>query len=172
MGLTPEQFDQQYGNHKPYLEYWFGEPVQKAVPTWLHSMLQKIIMRLLDDTGYESGAEVKLKISSDFQPLPDVAAVLPGQVELPYPTRPVEVVVEILSPDDRFSEILTKCRLYAELGIKHIYVVDPATRHVWCWYTDRPPILVNSLVTIPVSAIWSELDRRIKRYKSPSTPQT
>jgi Uma2 family endonuclease len=163
MGLTAEQFDQQYGRQKPYFEYWFGEPVQKAVPTWLHSMLQKIIMRLLDDAGYESGAEVKLKISTDFQPLPDVSAVLPGQVELPYPTRPVEVVVEILSPDDRFSEILTKCQFYAELGIKHIYVVDPASRQIWCWCGDRPPMLVESLVSIPVSTIWSELDRRIKQ---------
>jgi hypothetical protein len=56
--MTVEQFERQYGHEKPYFEYWFGQPVQKAMPTWIHSMLQKIIMRLLDDAGYESGAEV------------------------------------------------------------------------------------------------------------------
>jgi Uma2 family endonuclease len=118
-------------------------------------------MRLLDDAGYESGAEVKLKISANFQPLPDVSAVLPGQVELPYPTRPVEVVVEIFSPEDRFSQVLSKCQFYGELGINHIYVVDPEARQVWCWRRDQPPMLANSLMSIPASAIWSELDRRI-----------
>ena len=161
--MTVEQFERQYSNRKPYFEYWFGEPVQKAMPTWIHSMLQKIIMRLLDDAGYESGAELKLKISADFQPLPDVSAVLPGQVELPYPTRPIEVVVEILSPDDQFSQILEKCRFYEGLGIKHIYVVDPETRRVWSWGRNETPAPVEMLLSIPVAAIWSELDRRIKQ---------
>ncbi|HEY6990515.1 MAG TPA: Uma2 family endonuclease, partial [Bryobacteraceae bacterium] len=139
--MTVEQFERQYGHEKPYFEFWFGQPVQKAMPTWIHSMLQKIIMRLLDDAGYESGAEVKLKISDDFQPLPDVSAVLPGQVELPYPTRPVELVVEILSPDDQFSQVLGKCQFYGNLGIKNIYVVDPDARQIWSWRHDQGPIL-------------------------------
>ena len=160
--MTVEQFERQYGHEKPYFEYWFGQPVQKAMPTWIHSMLQKIIMRLLDDTGYESGAEVRLKISADFQPLPDVSAVLPGQVELPYPTRPVEVVVEILSPDDQFSQVLGKCQFYGDLGIKNIYVVDPEARQIWSWRRDQAPALVDTLMSIQASAIWSELDRRIQ----------
>jgi Uma2 family endonuclease len=164
--MTVEQFERQYGQEKPYFEYWFGQPVQKSMPTWIHSMLQKIIMRLLDDAGYESGAEVKLKISADFQPLPDVSAVLPGQVELPYPTRPVEVVVEILSPDDQFSQVLGKCQFYGDLGIKNIYVVDPETRQIWSWHRDRPPLLADSLMSIPALAIWSELDRRIQATKN------
>ena len=164
-GMTVEQFDRIYGQAKPYFEYWFGQAVQKTMPTWIHSMLQKIIMRFLDDAGYESGAEVKLKISGDFQPLPDVCAVRPGEVELPYPTRPVEVVVEILSPDDQFSQIATKCQFYGELGINHIYVVDPDTRELWRWNRDRPLTLVDSLVSIPASAIWLELDRRIKQNR-------
>ena len=165
MAVTVENFDQQYGREKPYFEYWFGEPVQKKMPTWMHSMLQKIIMRLLDDAGYESGAEVKLKISTDFQPLPDVSAVLPGDVELPYPTRPVEVVVEILSPDDQFSQMLKKCQFYAELGIKHIYVVDPDARQIWCWRPNQSPVPVQSLMSISVSVIWGELDRRLEQTK-------
>ena len=161
--MTVEHFDQQFGQEKPYFEYWFGEPVQKKMPTWLHSLLQKIIVRLLDDAGYESGAEVKLKISAEFQPLPDVSAVIPGKVELPYPTRPVEIVVEILSPDDQFSQMLTKCQFYAELGIKHVYVVDPYARQVWCWRPEQPPLLVDSLMSIPVSLVWAELDRRLEQ---------
>lgn len=102
--MTVEQFEKQYGQEKPYFEYWFGEPVQKSVPTWLHSLLQKTTMKLLDDAGYVSAAEVQLKISDEFQPLPEVTAVRPGEVELPYPTRPVEIVVEVLCPDDQLAQ--------------------------------------------------------------------
>ncbi len=160
--MTLEQFDCQYSWQKPYYEYWFGEPVQKAMPTWIHSVLQKIIIRLLDDAGLESGAEVKLKISQEFQPLPDIVAVKPGGIELPYPTHPVELVIEILSPDDPFSRVLSKCQFYSDLGIQNIYIVDPEPREVWRWIKDRPPAQVQSIMAVSVEAIWAELDRRLK----------
>ena len=40
--LSVEEFRQRYADEKPYYEYWFGEAVQKTVPTWLHSLLQII----------------------------------------------------------------------------------------------------------------------------------
>ena len=161
--MTLEQFDLQYAHQKPYFEYWFGSPVQKSMPTWIHSLLQKIIMRLLDDAGYESAAEVKLKISNEFQPLPDVAAVFPGQIAGPYPTEPVEVVVEILSPDDRLPDIVSKCNFYAGLGIKHIYVVDPQVRKVSVWASNESLQPAENLTSISVAEIWCELDRRLSR---------
>jgi Uma2 family endonuclease len=159
--VTLQQFESQYGHQKPYFEYWFGEAVQKSMPTWLHSLLQKIVMRLLDEAGYVSGAEVKLRISEHFQPLPDVTAVWPGQVELPYPTRPVEVVVEILSPDDHISHIVEKCRFYSQLGIPQIFVIDPEHREAWTWDTDETLVSTEFLAGIPMSTIWQELDRII-----------
>ncbi len=159
--MTLQQFEIQYGHQKPYFEYWFGVPVQKAMPTWLHSLLQKIIIRLLDDAGYVSGGEVKLRISEDFQPLPDVTAVRPGQVELPYPTRPVEVVVEILSRDDEISQVVEKCRFYSGLSIPQIFVVDPETREAWSWDSDETLVSTDYLAGVPISAIWQELDQSI-----------
>lgn len=168
--MTLEQFDFEYAHQKPYFEYWFGAPVQKSMPTWIHSLLQKIVMRLLDDAGYESAAELKLKISSEFQPLPDVSAVFPGQIEGPYPTRPVEVVVEILSPDDGPSDVVAKCSFYASLGIPYIYVVDPQNREVFSWAVGclKP---TAHLTSIPVAAIWSELDRRCGKRPSDFSPE-
>jgi Uma2 family endonuclease len=162
--MTVEQFDRQYGQRKPYFEYWFGEPVQKARPTWIHSLLQKIIMRLVDEAGYESGAELKLKLSPHFQPLPDVSAVLPGQVETPFPTSPVEVVVEILSPDDQRAAIISKCRFYRELGIQSIYVVNPETREIYRW-GDGSLRALHTLLTIPATEIWRELDLRLRKLR-------
>ncbi len=127
--LTLEEFRERYAEEKPYYEYWFGEAVQKSLPTWLHSLLQGILTELLSRSGYRSGPEVELRIDPAWQPKADVAAAV--VVEQPYPTRPIDVVAEILSPDDRMSRVFEKCRQYARIGIWKIFVLDPELRYAW-----------------------------------------
>jgi Uma2 family endonuclease len=59
--LTLEQFNAQYANQHGY-EYWFGEVVQKGIPTWLHGLLQVILGDLFYKLGYLSGSEIDLRI--------------------------------------------------------------------------------------------------------------
>ena len=119
-----------YAGEKPCYEYWAGEAVQKSRATSLHGLIQKIVMRLLDEIGYESVSEVTLSLDGDYEPVPDVIAVDPP-IQQPYPTEPFAVAVEILSPDDSFSRVLRKCRLYEHWGIQRILVIDPDARIVW-----------------------------------------
>ena len=118
--MTFAQFERLYAEVKPNHEYWFGESVSKADGTWSHGLLQGIVTRALDESGYKSAIEVTLKISADFAPVPDVIATA-GLIELPYPTQPVDIVVEILSPEDSFQRLVRKCRLYSAWGIPHHY---------------------------------------------------
>jgi Uma2 family endonuclease len=111
--LSLAEFELQYGGEKPYYEYWYGEPVQKSMPTWLHSLLQKVLVNLLSKAGYKAGAEVKVKIVQEFHPIPDVIATR-SPIEHPYPTKPLEVVVEILSDTDPMSRVVSKCLRYQE----------------------------------------------------------
>ena len=98
--LTSEQFEAQYGQQDQAYEFWYGEAIPKAMPTWVHALLQKIIERLLDEKGFISAGEVELRIESDAHPRPDVIAVrkLPSG---PYQTEGAAVVVEIISEDDK-----------------------------------------------------------------------
>jgi Uma2 family endonuclease len=107
--LTLEEFRSQYGGRKPHFEYWFGEAIQKSMPTWLHALVQSILGEMLRRAGYKVGSELELRIDPQWEPVPDVAATL-RRLEQPYPTKPLEIVVEILSPDDRMSQVLSKCR--------------------------------------------------------------
>jgi Uma2 family endonuclease len=66
------------------------------VPDKLHALLRKLLMRLLDAAGYESGGEFDFKARRDWQPRPDVAILAEGDER--YPTKP-SLVVEILSDD-------------------------------------------------------------------------
>ena len=158
--LTVAEFEKRYGQEKPHYEFWHGEAIQKSMPTWIHGLLQGILRDLLRKAGYKAGSEVKLKIDPDFHPVPDVIATR-GPIELPYPTRPVDVVIEILSGDDPMSRVMTKCKTYGSWGFEHVYVVDPETRTVFRWIDQRLEE-VTALASVPVNRIWSALDEELR----------
>ena len=168
--LTLEEFRCRYAEEKPYYEYWFGEAVQKSVPTWLHTLLARILADALDRAGYASGPELELRIDPNWQPKPDVAAAL--TVEIPYPTKPIDVVAEVLSPEDRMQRVIEKCRQYARIGISVIYVMDPELRYAWEWSRETENLERISSMALPngkqiaIADLWKELDLRLKRNQS------
>ena len=162
--LSLEEFRERYADEKPYYEFWFGEAVQKSVPTWLHSLLQAILTEILNHSGYRSGPEVELRIDPDWQPKADVAAAL--VVEQPYPTKPVEIVIEIVLPEDRMSRVFEKCRQYSRIGISKIFVLDPELQYAWEWSRltenlERIAVMdLPSGRTIHLGDVWQELNHR------------
>ncbi len=157
--LTLVDFQLQDSQSDQSFEYWYGEAISKGMPTWIHGLLQKIIMKLLDESGFKSGSEIELRIDPKARPKPDVIATA-GPIELPYPTKALDVVVEILSEDDKILYLFAKCRAYQNWGFKHIYLIDPNDRAVLEW-VDGALILRDALVSIPAHRIWSALDEQI-----------
>jgi Uma2 family endonuclease len=157
-----EEFHARYDGEKPYFEYWDGEAVQKSAPTRWHSLIQKILLRLLDALGYESGPEVTLKLDPAYEPIPDVIAA-EGAIGDPYPTEPFEIAIEILSPDDSFSRVLRKCRLYEKWGIRQVVVVDPKARLIWSFENGSPretdTVARRGERSITARELWEEVDR-------------
>jgi Uma2 family endonuclease len=131
--LTLQQFRTTYAECKPYYELLDGEAVQKSVPTKLHSYLQLVLCLLLKELGFKAGAELTLAISETWRPTPDVCGILGLADKEPYPTSPVSVAIEILSPDDRFTRVIQKCRRYSQWGVPDILVFDPIGREAWFW---------------------------------------
>jgi Uma2 family endonuclease len=133
----------------------------------LHSLIQKILLRLLDGIGYDSGAEVTLKLDPAYEPIPDVIAA-EGAIGDRYPTSPFDVAIEILSPDDSFSRVLRKCRLYERWGIRRILVIDPAERLVWHFENGAPQetdiLAQRGDAVVTAQTLWDEVDRELARW--------
>jgi Uma2 family endonuclease len=155
--LTFIEFQSKYEKGDRSFEYWHGRAIPKGMATWTHGILQGIVMELLTEAGYTAGSEVELRIVPDARPKPDVIATK-DPVEDPYPTRAVDVVVEILSPDDAMAYVIEKCEAYQAWGFPHIYVVDPGSRLVFRW-TGSGLEVSNSLTSIPAARIWERLHR-------------
>ena len=157
--LTFAEFQAQYSKLDRAYEFWYGRAIPKSMPTWIHGLLQLLIGELLREAGYIAGSEIELRIDPAAHPRPDLIATR-SSVETPYPTKAVDVVAEILSPDDSMIYIVEKCQNYRAWGFPGIYVVDPESRLIFRW-TGQALEVTNSLASVPATQIWQELDRRL-----------
>jgi Uma2 family endonuclease len=162
--LTAEQFRLKYAGTKPHYELLNGEAVQKPMPTTLHSILQFVLAVMLKELGFKARPELTLAIDDAWEPVPDLSGIS-GPEEDPYPTRAIAVAIEVLSPDDRFTRVIQKCRRYAQWGVKDILVFDPVGRDVWYWDVRTSDLLrvetryaFNSL---PVELVLDNVFRRM-----------
>ena len=166
--LTIQEFDRLYGDTKPHREYWFGEALPKAMPTWLHGLLQGILVQMLREIGFVSASEVRLAVSQDAYPVPDVIATSKPS-RMPYPTDPLDVVIEILSPSDSMQYLLRKCRMYSKWGATHVFVFDPEDRTAQEWNHAKgflEPVAAlrfEGKTDIQVARIWAELDAQAQQ---------
>ena len=158
--LTYLEFQSKYEHGDRSYEYWHGEAIPRSMPTWIHGLLQRIVMELLTEAGYIAASEVELRIVPDAHPKPDVIATR-GAVEEPYPTKALEVVVEILSEDDPMAYVLEKCQAFQTWGFEYIYIVNPASRQLFRWIGTALE-LASELTSIPAARIWEQLDEALR----------
>ena len=120
-------------NYKPACEYVDGVLHQKPMPTWMHGLLQ-VHLAMLINQGFRqfvAAAEIAVQIRPGKYFVPDLAVQRRDSVQSPYPTSPVHLCIEILSPDDRMSEVLAKCEEYQAWGVQTTWIVDPETKRAW-----------------------------------------
>ena len=125
---------------KPYREYRDGDVSAKAMPTKLHSVIQYALLMLLRNQGAQALPELTVRISPSRYLVPDVVVAddFPG----PYPTEPVLLCCEILSPEDRLGATLSKCEEYHAWGVPYCWVIDPVKRTAWEYHLAGEPVRV------------------------------
>ena len=125
-------------SEKPNCEYRDGEVTPKAMPTKLHSITQRALIMLLEKQGAEAFPELTVSISATRYLVPDVTVAedFPG----PYPTEPVLLCCEILSPEGRLGTMLAKCEEYHAWGVPYCWVIDPVKRTAWEYHSAAEPV--------------------------------
>ena len=110
---------------------------QKTMPTHLHSIVQYALLVLLRSQGARALPELTVRISPTRFLVPDVAVA--GDFSGPYPTQPVELCCEILSPEDRLGATLGKCEEYHTWGVRFCWVIDPVKQTAWEYHANAEP---------------------------------
>jgi Uma2 family endonuclease len=146
---------------KPYCEYRDGVVSPKAMGTKRHSLIQYALQMLLRNQGVQPFPELTVRISPTKYLVPDVAVA--GDFPGPYPTEPVLLCCEILSPEDRLGAMLSKCEEYHAWGVPFCWVIDPVKRTAWEYHSGAEPVRVTEAlrageVSVSLNELFSALD--------------
>ena len=131
---------------KPNCEYIDGVLVQKPMPTWMHSELQYQIAYMIRTffPRFEAMPELTVRIDAKRYLIPDLAVQERGTRQRPYAVTPIHLCIEIVSPEDRMSEVFAKCETYHEWGTLITWIVDPQSRRAWEYVKGYAPEQIAS----------------------------
>ena len=112
--------------YDPDVEYVDGMLVERNVGDWLHSLIQRNLIVALSRKYPHLFAvpELRSRTKETRYRLPDVSVLIspPGTRFL---LKAAHIAIEILSEDDRMSQVLEKLAEYEAAGVAHIWLVDP-----------------------------------------------
>ncbi|HKW97058.1 MAG TPA: Uma2 family endonuclease [Bryobacteraceae bacterium] len=115
----------------PDPEYLDGELVERHLGDDSHSAAQSNLDGILHPLKKKFRIHVRPEIHMRLAPtrirVADLAIFLEKPAER-IPASPPHVAVEIVSPGDRYVEIHDKLAEYRAWGIKHIWLIDPASQ--------------------------------------------
>jgi Uma2 family endonuclease len=154
-------------SYRPDVEFIDGELKERPVVQWAHGRLQILIGNWFgaheDDWGVIVAAEIRTKVSASRVRLPDIVVVPAG----PQPGMLVEpplIVIEILSPDDTYTETERRAQDYRRMGIENIWLIDPESRTARicredAWVETMRFAVEGSVIYLDVAALFAQLDK-------------
>lgn len=151
-------------SYKPACEYRDGVLTQKSMATGKHAFLQTRIGHYILSaySQFWVGSELTVRLSAERYVVPDLAVQYLNRVQDPYPTEPIPLCVEIVSPDDRFSEVMAKSQEYLEWGVPVVWIIDPEKCRAWELTRERGlhearVVLTAGEISISVASLFAGL---------------
>jgi Uma2 family endonuclease len=131
-------------------EYRDGELVERSLPDYLHSKTQGLLIVLFGALRKAFPVfvcpELRVRVRPGLYRIPDVAVFYPNEPQERVPATPPFVAIEILSPDDRMTDVRNKLAEYRAWGVSHVWLVDPHSKRM---YTCDAELVEVSTLRIP-----------------------
>jgi Uma2 family endonuclease len=104
-------------------------------------------------------SELRTRVSAARVRIPDVSvayddAAMKDRIR----NVPSLIAIEILSPDDRLDRVKVRLRDFLQMGIPHIWLLDPATRTAQVYDADGLKLVEGMRITIANSPIFLDLN--------------
>ena len=116
-------------------EFRDGEIVERSLPDLLHSFTQGLLVAFFVALRKKLPVfvfpELRLRVRSGLFLIPDVCVFHPSKPQVRVPDTPPLLAVEILSPDDRHTEVRGKLEEYRIWGVPHVWLVDPHLKRMY-----------------------------------------
>ena|SRR6185437_12644812 len=117
--------------YRPDREYVDGELRERNVGKWEHARVQWLLALWFGtheaEWGIVGGTEQRVQVAPNRVRVPDLVVLRAGQ-QPEVLTQPPLLVIEILSPDDTYSDMQERVRDYRGMGVETVWIIDPRTR--------------------------------------------
>lgn len=121
-------------SYSPDCDYVDGEVRERNVGEYPHSKVQLNLILLLAPLKAAHrvypAPELRVKVSPSRYRIADLAVFAGEEPSENVPSQPPLVVVEILSREDRWVDVLEKLDDYQKWGVRHIWLADPWLRRL------------------------------------------
>lgn len=118
-------------SYRPDCEYLDGEIRGRNVGKWEHARVQALLAAWFvnheKSWGIVSSTEQRVKVSESRVRVPDLVVLTAGR-QPDVITQPPLLVIEILSPDDTYSDTQERAQDYQQMGVETVWIIDPKTR--------------------------------------------
>ena len=119
----------------PEPEYKDGEVIERSMPTRLHSRTQHRLSMFFGEVEKKQPVfghpELRVKMRDGRYVTPDYAVFAGAEPTEDWPSAPPYIAIEILSPDDRMTEVREKMEEYRVWGVPHVWLIDPRKRQFY-----------------------------------------
>ena len=113
----------------PYRELVDGEVVERNEGERQHSEIQarlvEIFYELRKNVPLYCFPELRLRLAETRYRIPDISVFAKEKPTENVPSSPPLVAIEIVSRDDRYTEITHKLEEYRAWGVPHVWLIDP-----------------------------------------------
>ena len=163
MATTKTSLEEYLGtNYRPDVEYIDGELQERNVGEIEHAkMILAVLMWFVghrQEWQIQILPDVRVQVKQERFRIPDVCVCTAPNSDTRIVTTAPLVVVEVLSPEDRIGNYNERLGDYIDMGIRGVWVIDPATRKGWdCssgnWIETSVFRLADSPIYLDLSAI-------------------
>ncbi|PZV07921.1 MAG: hypothetical protein DCF22_21175 [Leptolyngbya sp.] len=142
----------------PAWEFINGHSLQKPMPKARHSILQKCLLRIMDDTTNDYTALPEFRCTlGDRSVVPDVAVIAWSQLQFNSCGEPDDVFleapswsIEILSPDQKATRVIDNLLHCLQYGCQLGWMLDPDDYSIWVFQPQKAPEIYRGDRTLPV----------------------
>ncbi len=108
-------------------------------------------------------AEMRVRVAADRVRIPDVCLVNRNEPVEQVLTRPPLAVLEILSPEDRVLRYNERLSDYRQMGVRHVWVIDPANKMGYdcsttAWLPAEEFRVPETPIFVRLADVWKELE--------------
>lgn len=157
-------------SYRPDCDYVDGTILERNLGQYEHARLQGLIITALmiheRDWHIHVLPEQRVKIREGKYRVPDVIILSEDALRSRVIEQPPLLCIEVLSPEDRLSEITERANDYLTLGVAETWIFDPIQRRVYVYSKtglhENPSdaVLVAGNVQVSASSLFESLTPR------------